>query len=71
MAEQHRFAGMTVRQVLLLKKGSVRSAPLPPGSSSWDDVLDLVWEEIDEAARRNVPGFKTIRKLLADQRFDR
>jgi hypothetical protein len=31
----------------------------------------MMWEEIDQAAQRNEPGFKTIRKLLADQRFDR
>ena len=66
-----KFAGMKVRDILLLKKGSVRTAPLPPGSPSWDQILDLLWEEVDAAAKAGRPGFKTIRKLLSDQRFDR
>ena len=31
----------------------------------------MMWEEIESAAQRNEVGFKTIRKLLSDQRFDR
>ena len=67
----HKFAGMRVRDILRLKKASVRNAPLPPGSPTWDEVEDMIWEDVDEAARRNEPGFKTIRKLLTDGRFDR
>lgn len=67
----HRFAGMKVRDILRLKKGGIRTAPLPAGSPSWAAVEAMIWEQIEEAARQNEPGFKTIRKLLADQRFDR
>jgi hypothetical protein len=66
-----KFAGMKVRDILLLKNGSVRTAPLPAGSPSSDQILDWAWEEIDAAAKADRPGFKTIRKLLSDQRFDR
>jgi hypothetical protein len=31
----------------------------------------MTWEEIDEGARKNLAGYKTVRKLLTDQRFDR
>jgi len=67
----HRFSSMKVRQILPLKKSSIRNAPLPLGSPTWDEIHDMIWEELDAAARRNEPGFKTIRKLLSDQRFDR
>ena len=66
----HRFAGMQVRDILRLKKGSIRTAPLPPGSPTWSKIETMIWEEIDRAASENQPGFKAIRKLLADQRFD-
>lgn len=67
----HRFAGMSVREILRLKKGSIKSAPLPAGAPTWNEIEAMMWEEIDQAAQRNEAGFKTIRKLLADQRFDR
>jgi len=66
-----KYDGMSVREILRLKKAGVRSAPLPPGSPSWDDILDWTWEDVDAAARANRPGYKTIRKLLTDGRFDR
>jgi hypothetical protein len=66
-----RFAGLSVRQILGLKKASVRNARLPAGTPSWDEIADMTWEEIDSAARASRTGFKTIRKLLSDSRFDR
>lgn len=33
--------------------------------------MDWLWEDVDAAAKANKPGFKTIRKLLTDGRFDR
>ena len=60
-----------MREILTVKKGSVRSAPLPAGSPGWDAVLDLTWEEITAAADAGAAGFRTIRKLLPDRRFDR
>jgi hypothetical protein len=67
----HKFAGMRVADILRTKKGSIRTAPLPAGSPSWQDIESMSWDEIEDGAKRNLPGFKTIRKLLADQRFDR
>jgi hypothetical protein len=63
--------GKTVGEILAGKKASIKAAPLDPGSPSWDDILDLTWEEIEERARQRVPGFRTFRKLLSDRRFDK
>ena len=67
----NRFAGMRVRDILVLKKASVRNAPLPEGSPRWQDLENWIWEDIETAAQANRPGFKTIRKLLSDGRFDK
>ncbi len=66
-----KYDGMTVRDILRLKKASIRSAPLPTGAPGWDSLLDWTWEQIQHEAKANTPGFKTIRKLLSDGRFDR
>lgn len=63
--------GKTVREILKWKVGSVRTAPFEEGSPSWDDILDTVWEEIVAKAKANLPGYRTIKKLLSDQRFDK
>jgi hypothetical protein len=57
--------------MLRRKKASVQDAPLPAGSPSWDDIRDERLSEIDQKARLNVPGYKTIGKLLSDRRFNR
>jgi hypothetical protein len=62
---------MLVKEILRTKKASVRSAPLPEGSPAWHEVEELPWEEVDLAAQEGRPGFKTIRKLLTDGRFER
>lgn len=67
----HRYAGQQVADILRTKKGSVRNAPLPAGSPTWAELEFMTWEQIEAGARQNAPGFKTIRKLLSDQRFDR
>ena len=67
----HRFAGRLVQHILRENKGSIRNAPLPPGSPSWDEFETMIWEEVVEGAQAIRPGFKTVRKLLTDQRFDR
>lgn len=63
--------GQTVAEILTRKKSSIRSAPLEKGSPSWDDILDMMWEEVVQRAKQREPGFRTIRKLLSDGRFDR
>lgn len=67
----HKNAGKTVGEILVGKKGSVRSAPLEEGSSSWNEVEAMTWEEVVEKAAASLPGFKTIKKLLGDKRFDK
>ena len=67
----HKYAGRTAADILRDKKLSVRKAPLPPGSPNWREIEALTWEEIEAAASNNQPGFKAIRKLLTDRRFDR
>jgi hypothetical protein len=61
----------TVAEVLERKKASIKDAPLPKGAPSWEDLSDTRMSEIDRRARRNVPGYKTIRELLSDKRFDK
>jgi hypothetical protein len=64
-------SGKTVREILKGKRGSIRQAPLEANSPSWDDILDLTWEEVIEKAEADEPGFRTIKKLLGDKRFDK
>jgi len=61
----------TVSEILKSKKGSIRNAPLPPGSPSWDSILTLTLAEIQRRAQRGDIGFGTIYKLLTDSRFNR
>ncbi len=67
----HKYAGMSVEEILRLKKGSIKNAPLPSGSPDWSDLTDMIWEEVDAQSREDAAGFKAIRKLLTDQRFDK
>ena len=67
----HNNAGKTVSQILAGKKASVRNDPLEAGSPSWSEIEALTWEEVVEHAEGDVPGFKTIKKLLGDKRFDK
>lgn len=64
-------AGKTVREILKGKQGGLKQAPLPPGSPTWDEVLDLTWEEVTQRAKRREPGYKTIRKLLSDPEYNK
>ncbi len=61
----------TVKEILKSKKGSIKNAPLGKGAPSWDEVLDMRMDEISKNAQKGVPGYKTIKKLLTDKRFDR
>jgi hypothetical protein len=60
-----------VRDLLKGKKGSIKNAPLEKGAPSWDVLLTLTWGEIEDGANQGRPGFRTIRKLLTDSRFNR
>jgi hypothetical protein len=61
----------TVEEVLKSKKGSIKKAPLPPGSPSWEEIQGLTMEEVARNARNNVTGFKTIRKLLTSNKYNK
>ncbi len=37
----------------------------------WDELSQVTWEEIERNANVNMTGFKAIRKLLSDRRFDK
>lgn len=67
----HKFAGLTVAEILRRKKGSIKQASLPAGSPNWEEFGSMLWEEIEEGAYQNRPGFRVVRKVLTDQRFDR
>lgn len=67
----HKYSGMLVAEILRLKKASIKQAPLPPGSPPWSFFETIDWEQVEDGAKRNQPGFKTVRKLLTDSRFDR
>jgi hypothetical protein len=60
-----------ISDILKSKKASIKTARLEPGSPNWDEVQELVWRDIEEGAKQGRPGYRTIRKLLTDSRFNR
>ncbi|MEG3972013.1 MULTISPECIES: hypothetical protein [unclassified Microcoleus] len=62
---------MKVSEILKGKKGSRKQAQLPANSPSWEEFSEMIWEQIERGAEENLPGFKMVRKLLSDRRFDR
>lgn len=65
------YSGKTVAEILQTKRAGILKVRLKPGSPSWNDIMHLTWEEIEERHRRREPGFKTFHKLLKDKRFDK
>lgn len=61
----------TVREIPRRKRGSIRTAALDPGSPSWDDILEMTWGELTQAAKNREAGFKTFRKLLSAGEYDK
>ena len=57
--------------ILKGKKGSIKQAQLPEESQSWEEFSEMTWEQIEKGAEENIPGFKVVRKLLSDKRFDK
>jgi RHS repeat-associated protein len=68
-AQSGKYGDKTVKDVLKQRKGSIKQAPLPPGSPGWDTLLPLTMEAIRKAADKGEAGMKTIWKLLNDSRF--
>lgn len=60
-----------VSDILKSKKGSIKNAPLEQGAPSWDELQTLTWQEIEEGAKQGKSGYRTIRKLLTDSRFNK
>jgi hypothetical protein len=68
---KHKNSGKTVLEILKDKLGRIKNAPLDEDSPSWDAILHLAWEEIEERADRKEPGFSTFKKLLEQKRFNK
>jgi hypothetical protein len=60
-----------VVEILKFKKGGIKHAQLPSDAPGWDEFSRMTWEQIEAGAQMNRPGFKVVRKLLTDRRFDR
>ncbi len=60
-----------VSDILKGKKGSIKQAQLPEESPSWEEFSEMTWEQIEKGAEEKIPGFKVVRKLLSDKRFDK
>jgi hypothetical protein len=65
------YTGKTVREILRVKKGSIKDTRLTPGSPSWDELMDVPWEEIVRRAKARVRGYTTIKKLLNNKEYDK
>ncbi len=61
----------TIAEILKGKLGSIQRAPLPPGSPAWSDITNMTLSEIRAGAQENLPGYRTILKLLTDGRFNK
>lgn len=60
-----------VSEILKRKRGSIKQAPLPEGAPGWDEIVNCTWGEIEERERQNLPGYRTIKKLLQKKEYDR
>jgi hypothetical protein len=67
----HKYAGKTVKEIHKTTQRRIKNAPFDEGSPSWDDIMDLTWEEVEQRAQDNEPGFRTVRKLLDRKKYDK
>lgn len=67
----HKYSGRRVSDILRHKRGGIKHAPLPEGSPSWEEFSEMNWEEVEEGAEADSPGFKVVHKLLTDKRFEK
>ena len=65
------YDGKTVEEILRFKRASIKNAALDEGSPSWDEILDMNWEELEQKAKQGETGYRTILKLLKRRRFDK
>ncbi len=47
----HKFAGLSVAEILSRKQATIRGVPMSEGFPGWDSILNLKWEEINERAK--------------------
>jgi hypothetical protein len=66
-----KYSRRTVSDILKEKKGSIKNAPLEKGSPSWDEFSRMTWEDIEDGARSDKPGFRTVKKLLMKNEYNR
>jgi RHS repeat-associated protein len=64
-------ADVTVADVLKGKLGSITKAPLSPGSPAWADIQDMSIADVRAAAKANEPGYRTILKLLTENKYNK
>ncbi|HMN16513.1 MAG TPA: RHS repeat-associated core domain-containing protein [Ignavibacteriaceae bacterium] len=50
-----------VKEVLKGKKGSIKNAPLPPDSPSWEEIENKTMGEIKDGANKNLPDIKLLK----------
>jgi hypothetical protein len=53
------------------RRASIKQARLPQGTPDWDTFSQMTWEQVEDVARANRPGFKVVRKPLTAKRFDK
>jgi hypothetical protein len=58
-----------VQDAIKRRRANIRNARLPQGSPSWDELMDKTWGEIVEGAKKRIPGYQVVKKLLIDSRF--
>jgi hypothetical protein len=51
--------------------GSINRAPLLPGTPPLSSIGDMTLSEVQAEAQANTPGFRTLWKLLNDNRFNK
>lgn len=57
----------TVDEVLKSRKGSVKRAPLPKGSPSWEDIRHLTMKQVLERKQVGMVGYRVFWKLLTEK----
>ncbi|MCL2451107.1 MAG: hypothetical protein FWD17_19345, partial [Polyangiaceae bacterium] len=65
------IAGKTDEENRKGQKGSIKQAALEEGSPSWNDIQKETWESIEQKARADKPGYRTIRKLLTQKEYNK
>lgn len=60
---KHKYKGQRVADILKQKKGGIKQAQLPEGAPSWEDFLEMTWEEIENGAETSVTWIQSSEKV--------